>query len=129
VGSPAGPHGSSFPNILKRQYITTENASDQPTTYALCFGCHDRTSLRSDNSFKEHSKHIKITSCNTCHDPHGVSSSQGGNSINNSNLINFKTGIVTSSPGNGAIRFEDQGAFKGRCYLTCHSVDHTGWNY
>lgn len=128
--SPAGPHGSIYPHILKRQNITTDNTSESAAAYALCYGCHNRTSILSDNSFKEHSKHIsgERTPCNVCHDPHGINSSQG-NSTNNSNLINFATGIVTVSSGNGAIRFEDQGVNRGRCYLTCHGANHNGWNY
>jgi predicted CXXCH cytochrome family protein len=130
ASSPAGPHGSTFPRILKLQYSTANNTTESATAYALCYSCHSRTSIMSDVSFKEHSKHIQgeKTPCNACHDPHGISSSQG-NSINNSNLINFWTGIMTPSPGNGAIRFEDQGIRRGRCFLTCHGEDHDGWNY
>lgn len=130
ASSPAGPHGSTFPRILKLQYSTANNTTESATAYALCYSCHSRTSILSDVSFKEHSKHIQgeKTPCNACHDPHGISSSQG-NSINNSNLINFWTGIMTPSPGNGAIRFEDQGLRTGRCFLTCHGENHDGWNY
>jgi predicted CXXCH cytochrome family protein len=130
AGSPSGPHGSIYPHILKRQYLTADNTTESTTAYALCYGCHNRTTILGDGSFKEHSKHIvgEKTPCNACHDPHGISSAQG-NSINNSNLINFSTSIVTASPGNGAIRFEDQGNNRGRCYLTCHGENHTGWSY
>ena len=130
ASSPAGPHGSTFPRILKLQYSTANNTTESATAYALCYSCHSRASIMSDISFKEHSKHIQgeKTPCNACHDPHGISSTQG-NSINNSNLINFWTGIMTPSPGNGAIRFEDQGIRRGRCFLTCHGEDHDGWNY
>lgn len=130
AGSPAGPHGSIYPHILKRQYITTDNTTESTSTYALCYGCHNRTSILGDATFKEHNKHIvsEKTPCNACHDPHGISSTQG-NSTNNSNLINFATSIVTPSPNNGAIRFVDQGVNKGQCYLTCHGEDHNGWSY
>jgi len=130
AASPAGPHGSIYPHILKRQNITADNTTESTAAYALCYGCHNRTSILGDNSFKEHSKHIQgeSTPCNVCHDPHGINNPQG-NSTNNSNLINFATGIVTVSSGNGAIRFEDQGVNRGRCYLTCHGANHNGWNY
>jgi predicted CXXCH cytochrome family protein len=130
AGSPAGPHGSIYPHILKRQYSTADNTTESTSTYSLCYGCHNRTSILADGSFKEHNKHIvgEKTPCNACHDPHGISSTQG-NSINNSNLINFSTTIVTASPGNGAIRFVDQGVNKGQCYLTCHGANHNGWSY
>ena len=130
ASSPAGPHGSTFPRILKLQYSTANNTTESAAAYALCYSCHSRTSILSDVSFKAHKIHIvtQKTPCNACHDPHGISSTQG-NSINNSNLINFWTGINTPSPGNGAIRFEDQGLYRGRCFLTCHGENHDGWNY
>jgi hypothetical protein len=117
------------------QYLKTDGATNSAGTpesaaaYALCYSCHNRTSIRGDISFKEHSKHLNArTPCNTCHDPHGISSTQG-NATNNSNLINFRTGVVTASPGNGAIRFEDLGNNKGRCYLVCHGEDHDPFSY
>ena len=129
TGSPAGPHGSIYPHILKRQNNTTDNTAESAAAYALCYGCHNRTSILGDISFKEHSKHIvgERTPCITCHDPHGISSTQG-NSTNNSNLINFWTTIVTNSSG-GIRRFDDQGSFKGRCYLTCHGENHNPLSY
>jgi len=129
AGSPAGPHGSIYPHILKLQYITADNTTESAAAYALCYSCHSRTSILGDNSFKEHSKHItgERTPCITCHDAHGISSSQG-NSTNNSNLINFWTTIVSNSSG-GIRRFDDQGVNRGRCYLTCHGANHNGWNY
>ncbi|NVO19315.1 MAG: hypothetical protein HXX13_06415 [Bacteroidetes bacterium] len=129
TGSPAGPHGSIYPHILKRQYSTTDNTTESAAAYALCYGCHNRTSIIGDVSFKEHSKHIvgEKTPCNTCHDPHGINSTQG-NSTNNTNLINFWTTIVSNSSG-GIRRFDDQGLYKGRCYLTCHGTNHNPYSY
>ncbi|MBK7215376.1 MAG: hypothetical protein IPH88_19270 [Bacteroidales bacterium] len=71
VGSPAGPHGSIYPHILKRQYSTADNTTESAAAYALCYGCHNRTSILGNNSFKEHNKHIvgEKTPCNACHDP------------------------------------------------------------
>ncbi|MFZ4546909.1 MAG: cytochrome c3 family protein [Bacteroidales bacterium] len=129
-GSPAGPHGSTYQRILKLQYITSDNTTESMAAYALCYSCHNRTSILGDISFKEHSKHIvdEKTPCSTCHDAHGVSGTQGNN-INNSNLINFWTTIVSASPNNGAIRFVDQGVKRGQCYLVCHGVNHNPYNY
>jgi predicted CXXCH cytochrome family protein len=129
TGSPAGPHGSIYPRILKLQYLTADNTNESAAAYALCYSCHSRTSILGDNSFKEHSKHIvgERTPCITCHDAHGISSTQG-NSTNNSNLINFWTTIVTNSSG-GIRRFDDQGLYTGRCYLTCHGENHNPLNY
>ncbi len=130
AGGPTGPHGSIYPQILKLQYTTTDNTSETATNYALCYSCHNRNNIINDNNtFKEHKKHIvkERTSCSVCHDPHGISSTQG-NSSNNSNLINFRTGIVTPS-SSGILRYEDTGAGTGRCYLTCHGENHDPESY
>ncbi len=123
-----GPHGSAFAPILNRNYVTADNSPESASNYALCYACHSRTSILSDQSFGEHRKHIdsENTPCNTCHDPHGVSSTQG-TATNNSHLINFNTAVV--SPSNGQLRFEDQGTFRGACYLSCHGKDHNPESY
>jgi ribosomal protein L40E len=129
VSSPAGPHGSIYPSILKFNYSKIDNTMESANSYSLCYSCHSRSSILADVSFTEHQKHIvgEKTPCNVCHDPHGISSTQG-NSTNNSNLINFQLGIVTPS-SNGILRFEDQGNLKGRCYLTCHGKNHNPLSY
>jgi len=123
-GSPAGPHGSIYQGILKYRYETTDNIQESFSTYELCYSCHSRTSILNDNSFKEHSKHIrdKNTPCSVCHDPHGINNGQG-NSLNNSNLINFDRSVV-SEDANGNLRFEDTGTFSGYCLLRCHGKTH-----
>ena len=70
---------------------------------------------------------FRSTSCNTCHDSHGISNTQG-NATNNSNLINFNKLYVTPS-SSGILRFDDQGLYKGRCYLTCHGENHNPYTY
>jgi hypothetical protein len=126
---PEGPHGSAFAPILVRNYTTIDNTPESPSSYALCYSCHSRDSILNDESFKEHDKHIRgeDTPCNACHDPHGISASQG-NITNNSHLINFDTSIVFPR-GNGELRFEDQGQFAGTCYLVCHGEDHDNFDY
>ena len=126
---PDGPHGSSFDPILIRNYVPIDNTQESPANYALCYGCHSRNSILGDESFREHDKHVRgeDTPCNACHDPHGVSATQG-NPTNNSNLINFDTSIV-SPRGNGDLRFVDQGDFSGTCYLDCHGFDHNNESY
>lgn len=129
--APVGPHGSIYPHIEKSQYLTADNTTESAAAYALCYSCHSRTSLNNDISFHEHTKHVidEKTPCNTCHDPHGISNTQG-NSTNNSNLINFRTGTgwVTPTSG-GLLKFEDQGLYHGRCYLTCHGKSHNPLSY
>ena len=123
-GAPAGPHGSIYSQILKAQYIRTDSVTYNISNFDLCFSCHSSASILNDDSFKKHNLHVVTVqaSCNTCHDPHGISSLQG-NATNNSNLINFSTKYVTPSSG-GILRFDDLGGNSGRCFLTCHGKDH-----
>jgi predicted CXXCH cytochrome family protein len=126
---PSGPHGSNYPPILQMQYETLDNTSESPAVYALCYKCHDRNSILNDESFPSHRLHIvdQRTPCNVCHDPHGVSATQG-NTLNNTNLINFDINIVQPN-SNGDLRFESTGRFSGSCYLFCHGSDHAPMNY
>ena len=128
-GGTRGPHGSSFEPILVMNNETTDNTPESPSSYALCYSCHSRNSILNNESFQYHEKHIRgaRTPCSVCHDPHGVSATQG-NSINNSNLINFDTTTVRPNE-NGQLRFVDQGLFSGSCDLLCHDKDHEGWDY
>ena len=129
TSSPKGPHGSTFTPMLKLQYITDDNTPESATAYALCYSCHNRSSILNNSSFGEHDKHIRgeRTPCSVCHDSHGINSGQG-NSINNSNLINFDLSIVSPN-SQDRLYFEDQGMFRGRCYLTCHGEDHNPLSY
>ncbi len=127
-----GPHGSQYPPLLAYQYETDDETEEDVSTYELCYRCHDRESILKDESFKGHKEHIEDkTPCSACHDPHGISFSQG-NSTNNSNLINFDTSIVfplSSGPHMGRLEFEDLGNFQGRCFLLCHDVEHSPKEY
>ena len=126
---PKGPHGSNFPALLERQYLKADRTPESAANYALCYKCHSRTSILSDNTFKEHSKHIsgERTPCNACHDPHGISSTQG-NATNNSKLINFDTTINKPS-SSGQLKFVSNGTNRGSCYLTCHGKNHNPLSY
>jgi predicted CXXCH cytochrome family protein len=130
TSAPAGPHGSTIPQILKKQFIRTDPASYSTSNYALCFECHNSSKIVADKGpFNEyHKKHIRDenTSCNVCHDPHGISSTQG-NSTNNSKLINFNTNVVTPNSA-GKLYFEKT-ANGGRCYLKCHNENHNPESY
>ena len=129
TGSPKGPHGSTIAQILVDQYNRVDNTSETSTLYALCYKCHSRTSILANNSFKEHSRHISGTKtpCNTCHDPHGISSSQG-DGTKNSNLINFNTSNCFPAKS-GKLYFEDLGLYTGRCYVKCHNHQHDPSSY
>jgi predicted CXXCH cytochrome family protein len=127
---PKGPHGSSNPVLLERKYITLDRTTESASVYALCYKCHDRTKLTTSGSaFVRHGQHIVdlSTPCNACHDPHGISSTQG-NSTNNSKLINFDTTIVKPS-SSGQLKFTSTGTNHGSCYLTCHGENHNPYTY
>jgi hypothetical protein len=125
---PRGPHGSNFKRLLERRLDLVDGSSESAAAYALCYKCHDRTSILGDNSFGEHDRHIRQqrTSCLTCHDPHGVNGAQG-NALNNSHLINFNTAEV--QPHNGVLRFDDTGLYHGSCTLDCHGKSHSAESY
>jgi hypothetical protein len=124
AGAPAGPHGSDFQSILTMRYETADFTAESVENYALCYSCHSRTSILDDESFSYHHEHIveQNTPCNACHDPHGISSSQG-TTTNNTHLINFDTDIVRTS-GMAVIRFVDTGNHHGYCQLRCHGRGH-----
>lgn len=126
---PNGPHGSTYVPLLERQYVTADNTSESEANYALCYKCHSRTSILNDESFREHDKHIRNlrTPCNVCHDPHGISATQG-NPTNNARLINFNTSVVTQS-SSGLLHWESTGRFSGLCYLRCHGKNHNPETY
>lgn len=126
---PKGPHGSIYQALLVREYQTQDNTPEGPSVYNLCYSCHNRDSILADESFKTHDLHIREdrTPCNVCHDPHGISRTQG-NDTNNSHLINFDTTVVSPN-ANGELRFEDGGTFRGSCWLSCHGVDHDNLSY
>ena len=52
-GGSRGPHGSSFAPILKQRYETADNTPESYDNYALCYQCHDRTSILRDASFRK----------------------------------------------------------------------------
>jgi predicted CXXCH cytochrome family protein len=125
-----GPHGSKYPFLLAYQYETEDETDESIFAYELCYQCHDRQSILNDRSFEKHKKHIvdEKTPCSVCHDPHGISYSQG-NSTNNTHLINFDRTVVFPDVITGRLEFEDLGTFRGRCYLECHGENHSPEEY
>ena len=131
-GAASGPHGSQYLHIMERnlEYGDGNAGQNFGQMYAMCFKCHNQSSIVSENGpFGDHKKHIddENTSCTVCHDPHGISSSQG-NATENSHLINFDLDIVRPS-SSGQLRFEDRGSRRGACYLTCHNKNHNPLTY
>ncbi len=125
-----GPHGSTYAPMLGARMETGDPIKESSAVYALCYKCHSRTSILGDNSFKEHDKHIRgeDASCSICHDPHGISWTQG-NSTNHAHLINFDTRVA--KPANNRLEFINNPTqrFKGACYVNCHGKKHTPKSY
>ncbi len=129
---PNGPHGSRWAPLLiarqERKDFTVESAA----VYALCYRCHDRTSILRDDSFPLHRVHVVVVRapCTVCHDAHGINAG-AGTSSNHSSLINFDRRIVRPAPVGAlpAVRYRDTGRFSGSCTLSCHGVDHINVTY
>ncbi|HWQ90781.1 MAG TPA: cytochrome c3 family protein [Clostridia bacterium] len=115
---PNGPHGSIYPPLLERQLLLQDHNPETAGAYALCYKCHNRSSILANESFPSHRKHIEEyrAACTTCHDPHGVESKP--------HLINFNTDYVTPSL-NGRLEYNSTGNRMGNCSLTCHGSDHS----
>jgi predicted CXXCH cytochrome family protein len=140
-GGSRGPHGSSFPPILKERYERADNTPETFDNYALCYRCHDRSSILRDESFKKksfgrtpsgggHSGHLAAGApCSACHDPHGVYEGGGLGTGSHTHLINFDVRIVSPRTGSAAPLFIDTGRFSGSCTLTCHGVAHDNAAY
>lgn len=116
---PNGPHGSIYTPLLERNLLLTDNSPESSANYALCYKCHSRSLVTSEDetSWKYHKKHVvdNQTACTTCHDPHGV--------VENTHLINFNTSYVTPN-GAAPISFNDGTVGNRSCTLTCHSKAH-----
>jgi hypothetical protein len=128
-----GPHGSVYSPLLERQLVLTDFSPESSANYALCYKCHSRESILSDQSFRAvnslgesrgHRFHIvdQKAACTTCHDSHGVAGAR--------NLINFNTDYVTPSVlSQAGAMYTSTGNFNGTCALTCHGKDHAGISY
>jgi predicted CXXCH cytochrome family protein len=125
-----GVHGSNNRPLLVARYDTADYTTESAQAYALCYKCHDRTSILGDRSFNAHKKHIveQRAPCASCHDAHGIPAGQGS-VTNNSNLINFATSMVQSDRRSGRLEFNDTGQYRGQCYLSCHGESHSPRRY
>lgn len=115
------PHGSDYPPLLRVNYTMTDGG-ESTYAYELCYNCHERDSILSNQSFKGsstatrdygHKEHIvyQRTSCYTCHASHGSSM--------NPHLISFNPSVVT-----GSRQYFDFHGGRAQCNLTCHGKVH-----
>jgi len=126
--APAGPHGSIYPQILKYNYDRTSAYVNSYSAYELCYQCHDQSqTITNHNLLSITGTHGTLTSCNTCHDPHGISAAQG-NSTNNSFLLNFNMNAVSNNT-NGQLNWTKSTPGHGSCNLSCHSHNHVNSTY
>jgi predicted CXXCH cytochrome family protein len=128
---PDGPHGSVYDFLLALNYTTRDDTMESAFEYALCYKCHERTSILNNESFAWHRQHLRgmsSTPCSTCHDPHGISSTIPTSS-DHTHLINFDTTIVLPSQTTGRIEFVDLGTHRGACTLLCHGHEHDNADY
>jgi predicted CXXCH cytochrome family protein len=132
---PRGPHGSLYSPLIRERCETTDNTPESPGNYALCYRCHNRSSILMDESFRKngtsgkggHSGHLGTAvnaPCSACHDSHGVKDDEV--SGDHTHLMNFDTRTASgSSPASYPV-FMDKGSRSGSCTLMCHGVSHTG---
>jgi hypothetical protein len=118
---PKGPHGSMHRYILIRNFSLTDGPEGE-TQYALCYGCHRRESILSNESFPYHREHIvnASTSCRTCHNPHG--------SKINEHLIDLDN-LSIRPTRSGRLQYITFGPRSGQCYLNCHGKEHDPATY
>jgi hypothetical protein len=140
-GAGRGPHGSNWAPILVARYDTADGTPESYESYALCYRCHERTSLLADQSFRRalaatsaggggHRGHLAAgASCAACHDAHGVASIPGDGTGSHTHLINFDARVVAPLPGAEHPLFLDRGERAGSCALVCHGVVHDGAAY
>lgn len=111
-----GAHGSIYRYILSKNF-TQNDGPEGPFQYELCYSCHRRNSIISNEGFPFHNLHISSagTSCRTCHNPHG--------STQYTHLIDLDNPSIRPS-SSGRLEFKDFGISAGQCFLNCHGKDH-----
>jgi predicted CXXCH cytochrome family protein len=118
---PKGPHGSTNPTLLERPNALTGT----PTAGDLCYKCHSQSVVTREAPHNR-SEHLRY-GCKACHDPHGISSTQGTTQYN-SRLINLST-TDSKAVGTGATAKLYVDTVGRKCYLSCHGESHNGYSY
>jgi hypothetical protein len=117
---PAGPHGSIYAPLLVREYDRDDQQPESPGRYALCYGCHSRSSILGDQSFPLHRRHVVDlrAPCSACHSAHGS---------DQPHLVDFDARIVQPT-ARGLRAFVTAGG-GGQCALSCHGANHDPQSY
>ncbi len=131
---PDGPHGSTYPHILERNYQfsqaaspggTVTNTYPNPDTspqgpYAICAKCHNLSIVVSATSWSGHVNHVSQDglSCSTCHTAHGMGAASGN--VSGNSLINFDIGVVAQNQ-TSPISYNSA---TNTCTLVCHNATH-----
>lgn len=127
---PRGPHGSRYEPILEREFQRGDPVSESLASFALCYKCHNRSSLIDGSGRFPHKKHVveNNISCAACHDIHG--------SRQKIRLINFMLrtisgNTVVTANSKGKLEFNPDLSEPGRgsCSLRCHGKEHDNRNY
>ncbi len=122
---PRGPHGSRHRFLLAGNYDTEVYTDESPYAFELCYMCHDRESILSDESFPQHRLHVvgdplsnrSGTSCYTCHASHGAIGAPG--------LVRFNPQAVDPEPTARRLEYRPATDRAGECFLSCHGYDHS----
>ena len=131
---PNGPHGSTYPHILERNYQFSQAATPGGTVnntyptpdlspqgpYAMCAKCHDLNIILSNASWSQHSRHVSTDgfSCSVCHTAHGMGAVTAG--VSGERLVNFDINVV--GPNQAAVISYNRGT--NTCTLMCHNAAH-----
>ena len=127
--APRGPHGSNYRPILAAEYhLDAITATESYQRYALCYRCHDRSTLFSRRDGFPHQLHVveEGASCAVCHSAHG--------SRQSAHLINFMSrdltgAVAVTASSSGTLKYDALGSGTGQCFLTCHGSDHNPKKY
>ena len=118
---PKGPHASTNLKLLERPHALTST----PTAGDICYKCHSQSVVTKESPHNR-SEHLRY-GCKACHDPHGISSTQGTTQFN-SRLINLATADNTPV-GTGATAKLYIDTVARKCYMVCHGESHNGRSY
>ncbi len=128
-------HGSSFPSMLRADYVVADQNGYAAADYGACWNCHDVNAIIfGTNQFEDlHKKHVKDERgpCIICHDVHrGFDPGEPG-------LIDmdypiraggYNISFLNGVDGSSSFWIE-AGQNRGNCTIKCHGQNHTPKKY